>query len=76
MRAVSVALALITLMVGAYTASAANTTQNPVVNEQALNKHVHHALVMNPWYGVFDNIEYQLNGTQVVLIRASGAAGH
>ncbi len=26
-----------------------------------------HALVMNPWYGVFDNIEYTMNGTQVVL---------
>ena len=58
--------ALMTLMIGAYTASAA-TTQDQTVNEQALNKHVHHALVMNPWYGVFDNITYQLNGTQVVL---------
>jgi hyperosmotically inducible protein len=65
-QAVSV-FALAYLMVGTYTAKAANTTQNPVVNEQVLNKEVHHALVMNPWYGVFDNIEYQLNGTQVVL---------
>lgn len=63
----SAALALITLLAGAYTARAANTTQNPVVDEQALTKHVHHALVMNPWYGVFDNIEYTVNGTQVVL---------
>jgi hyperosmotically inducible periplasmic protein len=63
----SVALALATPMVGVYTASAAATTQNPVVDEQSLNKHIHHALVMNPWYGVFDNIEYRLNGTQVVL---------
>jgi hyperosmotically inducible periplasmic protein len=63
---VSVAIALAALTIGAYTASAA-TTQDQTVNEQALNKHVHHALVMNPWYGVFDNITYQLNGTQVVL---------
>ncbi|MGD0963007.1 MAG: BON domain-containing protein [Candidatus Acidiferrales bacterium] len=62
----SAALALATSMIGAYGASAATTTQNPV-DEQSLNKHVHHALVMNPWYGVFDNIEYQLNGTEVVL---------
>ena len=63
---VSVALALTAFTVGVCTASAA-TTQDQPVNEQALNKHVHHALVMNPWYGVFDNITYQLNGTQVVL---------
>jgi hyperosmotically inducible protein len=63
---VSVALALAAITIGAYTASAA-TTQDQAVNEQALNKKVHHALVMNPWYGVFDNITYQLNGTQVVL---------
>ncbi len=63
---VSVALALAAITMGAYTAQAA-TTHDEAVNEQALNKHVHHALVMNPWYGVFDNITYQLNGTQVVL---------
>jgi hyperosmotically inducible protein len=63
---VSAALALATGMVAAYSASAATTTQNPV-NEQVLNKQVHHALVMNPWYGVFDNIQYQINGTQVIL---------
>jgi len=63
----SAALALVALLAGAYTARAANTTQNPAVDEQALNKQVHHALIMNPWYGVFDNIEYKVNGTQVVL---------
>src|ERR1700690_868522 len=62
----TVALAVATLMIGAYTASAA-ATQNPPVNEQSLNKHVHHALVTSPWYGVFDNIEYQINGTKVIL---------
>jgi hyperosmotically inducible periplasmic protein len=63
----SVALALATIMVGAYAASAATTTQDQAIDQQTLNKQVHHALVMNPWYGVFDNIEYQLNGTEVVL---------
>ena len=63
----SFALALVTLMIRAYTVNAATTTQNQAADEQSLNKHVHHALVMNPWYRVFDNIEYQLNGTQVVL---------
>jgi hyperosmotically inducible protein len=61
-----VALALATLMIAVYTASA-TTTQNQPVDEQALSKHVHHALITNPWYGVFDNLEYTLNGTEVVL---------
>jgi len=61
----SVALALATLMVGVYAASAATTTRDQAIDQ--LNKQVHHALVMNPWYGVFDNIECQLNGTEVVL---------
>ena len=61
-----VALALATGMLGAYTASAA-TTQNQVVDEQHLTKNVRHALVMLPWYGVFDNLEYTMNGTEVVL---------
>jgi hyperosmotically inducible protein len=61
-----VALALATLMVGAYTASAA-TTQDQVVDQQRLSKDVRHALVMLPWYGVFDNLEYTMNGSEVVL---------
>jgi hyperosmotically inducible protein len=63
----SVVLAGAMLMMGAYAARAADTAQNPVVNEQALNKHVRHALLTNPWYGVFDNIEYKLEGGKVVL---------
>lgn len=61
-----VALALATLMVGAYAASAA-TTQDQMTDEQRLSKQVRHALVMIPWYGVFDNLEYTINGTEVTL---------
>jgi len=32
-----------------------------------LTELVHRELVMLPWYGVFDNIEYQVNGTEVIL---------
>lgn len=28
---------------------------------------VHHELAMLPWYGVFDHLEYQVNGTEVTL---------
>jgi hyperosmotically inducible periplasmic protein len=32
-----------------------------------LNKEVHHRLAMLPWYGVFDNLEYAINGNDVTL---------
>ena len=32
-----------------------------------LNKEVHHRLAMLPWYGVFDNLEYTINGNDVTL---------
>lgn len=35
--------------------------------EAWLNKQVHHALAMVPWYGVFDDLAYSVNGTQVTL---------
>ena len=28
---------------------------------------VRHELVMLPWFGVFDNLEFQVNGSEVVL---------
>ncbi|MGB7025046.1 MAG: BON domain-containing protein [Candidatus Acidiferrales bacterium] len=32
-----------------------------------LNKEVHHRLAMLPWYGVFDNLEYSIDGKDVTL---------
>jgi hyperosmotically inducible protein len=60
------ALALATLAVGTYSASAA-TTQDQTTDQQRLNNKVRHALVMVPWYGVFDNLQYSINGTEVTL---------
>jgi hypothetical protein len=45
--------------------SATAATTNPKV--LTLNDQVHHNLLMLPWYGVFDNLEYQINGTEVIL---------
>jgi BON domain-containing protein len=36
-------------------------------NISAISDQVHHELAMLPWYGVFDHLEYQVNGTEVVL---------
>jgi hyperosmotically inducible protein len=61
-----VALTLLSLTLGNYTASAA-PTRDQLSGQQMLNKNVRHALVMLPWFGVFDNLEYRLNGNEVVL---------
>jgi hyperosmotically inducible periplasmic protein len=43
----------------------------PVPSEQTdealLSKQVRHELVMLPWYGVFDNLQYTINGSEVTL---------
>jgi hyperosmotically inducible periplasmic protein len=64
-RAVAV-LALATFTITAYSASAA-TSRDQMTDEQLLSKHVRHALVTLPWYGVFDDLAYAMNGTEVTL---------
>jgi hyperosmotically inducible protein len=59
-------LALATLVIGTHTASA-GTTPSQMTDEQRMNKQVRHALAMVPWYGVFDNFEYTINGSEVTL---------
>jgi hyperosmotically inducible periplasmic protein len=52
------------LAFGATGASAGTTTHSTALT---LNDQVHHELAMLPWYGVFDNLDYQVNGTEVIL---------
>jgi len=35
--------------------------------QQVLSKEVRHQLLQLPWYGVFDNLEYSVNGSEVTL---------
>jgi hyperosmotically inducible protein len=49
---------------GASAASAAPATTNKPLT---LSDQVHHQLLMLPWYGVFDNLQYQVNGSEVIL---------
>jgi len=37
------------------------------VDKSSLNYKVHRELVTLPWYGVFDNLRYEVNGTKVIL---------
>ncbi len=59
----TVLVGLLGFSLGVSGATAATT--NPKV--LTLNDQVHHNLLMLPWYGVFDNLEYQINGTEVIL---------
>jgi hyperosmotically inducible protein len=43
----------------------AGTVTNPSISN--ISNQVHHELAMLPWYGVFDNLEYQVEGTEVTL---------
>ena len=61
-----VILAVAILLIAIQGASAAKT-RDQVTNEQLLSKNVRRALVTVPRYGVFDNLEYTVNGTEVVL---------
>ena len=57
-------LALLVLAGGALAANAA-TAVTPVTS--GIAEQVRHKLVMLPWYGVFDNLKYQVNGSEVIL---------
>lgn len=47
-------------------ASASSTRDTPSYEER-LKEEVRHQLVMLPWYSVFDNLAYRIDGTTVVL---------
>jgi hyperosmotically inducible protein len=57
-------LALGALTTGTPAARAGNKTSFDV---SRLSDRVRHELVTLPWYGVFDNLEYQVNGNEVIL---------
>jgi hyperosmotically inducible protein len=61
---VTAVLGLAVFAPGVSRAAAATTT---VPDTSSIAGQVHHQLAMLPWYGVFDNLGYQLNGTEVML---------
>lgn len=44
------------------------SASNKVQPEKPLAEKVRHELVMLPYYNVFDNLEYQVNGSEVTLL--------
>jgi hyperosmotically inducible protein len=57
-------LALSAFTIGTPTARAGSVAS---VNVSPISDQVRHQLVTLPWYGVFDNLEYQVNGSEVIL---------
>ncbi|MGH9773915.1 MAG: BON domain-containing protein [Candidatus Acidiferrales bacterium] len=58
---------------GAISANAAGRQKGPAPRGEAayhewLTKEVRHQLVMLPWYSVFDNLEYKIDGDRVILM--------
>ncbi len=45
----------------------ANAVQPGAIGQDRLSREVRHELVMLPYYGVFDNLTYQVNGSSVTL---------
>jgi hyperosmotically inducible periplasmic protein len=56
-------VALMGAIVLTFGSVASNATTKPLT----LSDKVRHELLMLPWYGIFDNLEYQVNGTEVTL---------
>jgi hyperosmotically inducible protein len=52
------------IVTGATGAQAANRAARAI---SSIDNQVQHQLAMLPWYGVFDNLKYQVNGGEVIL---------
>jgi hyperosmotically inducible protein len=59
------ALLGVAIFVAGSSGASAGTTTTPSISD--IPNKVHHELVMLPWYGVFDSVGYQVNGTEVTL---------
>lgn len=67
-RALVVGTALVASLASVpYPAQAASGAQNEPKPANKLMKEVRHELVMLPYYSVFDNLEYRLEGDKVIL---------
>jgi hyperosmotically inducible protein len=61
---VAVLVGAMSFTLGASGANAGNAANNKVLT---LSDQVHRELASLPWYGVFDHLDYQVNGTEVIL---------
>jgi hyperosmotically inducible protein len=63
------AVALLALTLGLVSLPASITAQNQEPKaQQNMVKEIRHSLVLLPWYSVFDNLAFRIEGSKVVLI--------
>ena len=72
-RKTAILLFSLILTLGAAASSFAATSKEPPARDSAnyetwLTKEVHHELVMLPFYSVFDNLQYKVEGRKVTLL--------
>ena len=65
-RAISVLFSMALLAMGESTVGALNATTTSR-NTSTISTQIQHKLAGLPWYGVFDNLAYQVNGSEVIL---------
>ena len=62
-----IAIALLAITLGLVSLPASMTAQEPK-SEQNMVKEIRHQLVLLPWYSVFDNMSFKIEGSKVILI--------
>ena len=63
-----IAVALFTLVIGIAAVSGTATRAQEPKAQQNMIKEVRHQLVLLPYYSVFDNLSFRLDGSKVVLL--------
>ncbi|HXM14987.1 MAG TPA: BON domain-containing protein [Candidatus Eremiobacteraceae bacterium] len=64
-----IAVALLAMAVGLVSLPAETTAQNQEPKaQQNMVKEIRHQLVLLPWYSVFDNLAFRIEGSKVILI--------
>jgi hyperosmotically inducible periplasmic protein len=64
-----IAVALLAMTLGLVSLPAAMTAQNQEPKaQQNMVKEIRHQLVLLPWYSVFDNLSFRIEGSKIILM--------
>jgi osmotically-inducible protein OsmY len=63
-----IATALLAMTLGLVSLPAATTAQQEPKAQQNMVKEIRHQLVLLPWYSVFDNLSFRIEGSKVILM--------
>ena len=63
-----IATALLAMTLGLVSLPAATTAQQEPKTQQNMVKEIRHQLVLLPWYSVFDNLSFRIEGSKVILM--------